>query len=192
MSSARIRQAALIRFADRGYDVTTLADIASDVGIKPPSIYAHFRNKQALFQDVMEFTFANELEGASKSLQRPEPVANALKNYFYETLHRFETDPHLRFWLRSIYLPPRGLVLEIRECDKQFAVSLEKIIAQALCHPQYGLQNTALPHETLTAAFIGILRGLHAELLYCGSENSAKILSALWTIFHNSLVENTA
>ncbi|MDL2266461.1 TetR/AcrR family transcriptional regulator [Desulfovibrio sp. OttesenSCG-928-G15] len=192
MSAERLRQAALIRFADQGYDVTTLADIASDVGIKPPSIYAHFRSKQALFQEVMEFSFANELEGAARILQRPEPVSTALKNYFYGTLHRFENDPNLRFWLRSIYLPPRELVQEIRENDKQFAASLEKLIARALCHSQYGLRNSPLPHETLAASFIGILRGLHAELLYCGNENSNKILSALWTIFHNSLAENAS
>lgn len=191
MSAERIKNAALLRFAAQGYDATSLAEIAGDVGIKTPSIYAHFHSKQALFRQLAEYAFHSELEELTTCLQRPEPVRSALRDYLHGTVERFDTAPSLRFWLRSMYLPPRTMMEEIGAYDRKFATALEKIVSSALRHPTLGLQRPVLPYDTLAAAFIGILRGLHAELLYCGGSDSSKVLSALWMIFDRALMEES-
>lgn len=190
MSAERIKNAALLRFAVQGYDATSLAEIAGDVGIKTPSIYAHFSGKQALFHQLLECASERELENIRGALQSPKPVASALRRYLYGTVDRFQSDPHLRFWLRSIYLPPPKLHEEISRCDQNFAVTLEGIILSALRHPDLGIRSPMLPYETLTGAFIGILRGVHAELLYCSSSDSPKVAAAMWTVFERSLLES--
>ena len=187
MSAGRIKSAALSRFASQGYDATSLAEIAGDVGIKTPSIYAHFHSKQDLFRLLVEHASAKELEEVQKSLQQPLPVQTTMHRYLHGTVDRFATEPHLRFWLRSIYLPPPKLRAGINAHDKNFAIALEKIVAAALCHPEYGLKNPALPHATLAVAFIGILRGVHAVLLHDHGADSAKTLAALWAVFERSL-----
>lgn len=187
VSAERIKKAALLRFALQGYDATALAEIAGDVGIKTPSIYAHFPGKQALFLDILESVFNAEIAEIEACLRRPEPVRASMRAYLHETIVRFDTAPSLRFWLRTIYLPPSKMTADISAYDRRFSALLEETVSRALRQPNHGLRRPALPHETLALAFIGILRGLHAELLYSSSAESARVLAALWTVFERSL-----
>ena len=52
MSRQRLIDAARHVFARKGYAEASLREIAEAVGIKTPSIYAHFEGKQALFESV--------------------------------------------------------------------------------------------------------------------------------------------
>ncbi|MDL2290627.1 TetR/AcrR family transcriptional regulator, partial [Desulfovibrio sp. OttesenSCG-928-F20] len=169
MSADRIRQAAMKRFAAQGYDATSLAEVAADVGIKTPSIYAHFAGKEDLFWQLVELSSSRELEKMRGDLGRPEPIGTAMRRYLFGTVERFAAEPHLRFWLRTLYLPPGKMQDRIMACDRQFAEAIDKIVSASLGHPVFGLRRPRLPHETLATAFIGILRAVHAELLYCSS-----------------------
>ena len=50
----RILDEALTLFSDRGYANVYVADIAERVGIKAPSLYKHYKNKQAIFDAILE------------------------------------------------------------------------------------------------------------------------------------------
>ncbi len=62
MTVDKIRKAALIKFTEKGYEGASLSDIAQEVGIKKQSIYSHFKNKDALFLDVMNQVIKEEIE----------------------------------------------------------------------------------------------------------------------------------
>ncbi len=53
-TAERILDAAEDLFAEKGYSATSLGDVADRVGIRSPSLYNHFRNKEALYLAVME------------------------------------------------------------------------------------------------------------------------------------------
>lgn len=48
-------------FSSYGYEETSLKDIAKNVKIKPPSIYAYFESKQALFEQIVNFVIEDYL-----------------------------------------------------------------------------------------------------------------------------------
>jgi AcrR family transcriptional regulator len=50
----RILDAAEELFAERGFDGTTLRDVASKVGLRNPSLYNHFDSKESLYGAVLE------------------------------------------------------------------------------------------------------------------------------------------
>jgi AcrR family transcriptional regulator len=49
-----ILDAALVVFAERGYDAGTLREIAAQVGVTEPALYRHFASKEQLFADFIE------------------------------------------------------------------------------------------------------------------------------------------
>lgn len=51
----RIIEESLDLFSSRGYDAVSVRDIARRVGIKESSLYNHFKNKQDIFDTIVDF-----------------------------------------------------------------------------------------------------------------------------------------
>ncbi|MBI4941769.1 MAG: TetR/AcrR family transcriptional regulator [Actinobacteria bacterium] len=55
----RLLAVAIEMFGSRGYDSTSLRDIASAVGIKPPAVYNHFESKEQLLGEAVSWMIAD-------------------------------------------------------------------------------------------------------------------------------------
>jgi len=72
---AAILAAAERQFARRGYAATRLEDVAEAVGLKRAALFYHFRDKQALYDAVMEDAFGALVARLDEAFSAPNPIA---------------------------------------------------------------------------------------------------------------------
>jgi AcrR family transcriptional regulator len=87
----RVLDSAEQRFAQRGYDATSLADIADDVKIRAPSLYKHFDSKRALYIAVLDRLLAPFVELVGRLLVTPHDAQDASANLLAVVKHYMRT-----------------------------------------------------------------------------------------------------
>ena len=74
----RILDEALTLFSERGYANVFVNDIAEKVGIRAPSLYKHYKNKQAIFDAIIdEMSSKFEQQAQALSINGTNPTADA-------------------------------------------------------------------------------------------------------------------
>ncbi|MBK0035776.1 TetR/AcrR family transcriptional regulator [Erwinia sp. S43] len=177
-SAQKIVDAAVLHFAEKGFDAGSLNTIAEGVGIRKATIYSHFKNKEELF--LQAFTEAVEKEGAfvDECFSRDECSG---ETYLTNVSGRYQDSARLRFLLRTAFIPPEELRGTVQEGYGEF---LNKVRA----HFVSGLSPEVSLRETLWAnAYLGIVDSVHVELLYASATAAEARREALWFIFHASL-----
>jgi AcrR family transcriptional regulator len=113
-TAERILDAAEDLFAAGGYSATSLGEVADRVGIRSPSLYNHFRNKEALYAAVLERLLI-EFTGPLEEL-RAGPVTRERLFHWLETLVRqHHANPNLARLLQHAALaggPQAGEMIE--------------------------------------------------------------------------------
>lgn len=74
----RIVEAARRLFYEKGYERTTLDDIAEDLQVTKPFIYSYFKNKNQLLSEIAERSVSGALETQARVLQSQLPTAEKL------------------------------------------------------------------------------------------------------------------
>lgn len=78
---SQILDAALEKFLAYGVAKTSMADIATEVGVSRPALYLHYANKEAIFSACIARILDGATTAALQSLQRPGSVAERLDGY---------------------------------------------------------------------------------------------------------------
>lgn len=107
MSYDTIKNAALKLFSEKGFDGTTIKEIASASGLKPSSIYSHIVNKEELFiriwNECIQNTFSSvadiQIQIENKELTDPELI---LHTYYTKTINHFIKNSNDYLFLKQV------------------------------------------------------------------------------------------
>lgn len=180
----KIKDTALSLFARKGFEGTSLSDIASGVGIKKPSLYAHFKNKEDLFLGVIykvtvdynEF-FANEAERLNG--ESPE---NQLYYLLVKNTEYLRNDELGLIFKRMLLFPPESLKEEIyqmfEKTEEVMKCVIESILMQMDRHKDW---------EQVFDAYLCLLDGVFEQVFYYSPEEHQKRLENSWSLFINGV-----
>lgn len=177
-AAQKISEAAIVHFADKGFDAGSLKTIAECVGIRKATIYSHFKNKEELFFHAFKEAVDSENAFVDECFNGENFTG---ENYLVNVSERYLESARLRFLLRTAFIPPEGLHAEIQEGYESFLNRIKRRFITGLS-PQLHLC------ETLCAnAYLGIVDSVHIELLYASPHAAEARRKALWFIFYTAL-----
>jgi AcrR family transcriptional regulator len=93
-TSERILDAAEDLFAEKGYTATSLGDVADRVGIRSPSLYNHFRNKEALYEAVLA-RLTEDFSAPLRELDRGPVTYERLMGWLETIVRQHHANPNL-------------------------------------------------------------------------------------------------
>jgi AcrR family transcriptional regulator len=185
MSSENIKEAALGLFALHGYEGTSLAQIAEQVGMKKQSIYSHFKGKDELFLAIVNDTFQIEVAREKKYLDEhfTEPLKDCLLKSLRGYVDRYQYDSRLKFWLRVSFFPPAHLYEQINEYSYNYIDKVDSFYLERFRKASLEGEMEHISPETATMAYSALADSISVELVYSGVERTEKKLSAAWEVF---------
>ncbi len=120
----RILDEALTLFSEKGYANVFVNDIAEKVGIKAPSLYKHYKNKQAIFDaiiDEMNLRFKQQAEALSIDGSNPMIDAEIYKKMDEDHLVKLGRDL-FTYYLHDSYTKRFRKMLTLEQFkDKELA-----------------------------------------------------------------------
>jgi TetR/AcrR family transcriptional regulator, transcriptional repressor for nem operon len=89
-----VLDAAIQCFWTRGYEATSVRDLADKMGIAGASLYNAFGDKRSLFQKALDCYAEQSLRDRVKRLEGLMPPRQAIGAFFAEIIERSLSDPH--------------------------------------------------------------------------------------------------
>ncbi|MFC4076628.1 TetR/AcrR family transcriptional regulator [Salinithrix halophila] len=183
----QIKKAARKLFSQHGYKEITVSRIAEEVGIKAPSIYSHYKNKEDLFLQVFEETILEHVHHVKETIKKTEnmDVERQLFHMLYEaSLYYTHDEDKIQFLKYTMIFPPQKLKAEIKrsfyEAEKMFSDMLRRLFAEGMKQKKI----RELPMEHLLSSFYCLLDGLFTQLLYNNNRTTFEAkLQHLWSIY---------
>lgn len=190
MTKAQILAEARKVFARKGYAEASLREIAEAVGIKTPSLYAHFPNKEALYEAVYaEVTvdhteFFDELVRASSKLgplPRLHHLLNGIETYYRDRSELAE------FSLRAAIAEGGSSGARLREIFLASESNLAVAVRQAYDEGVAAGVFTPGMADGFTALVFVIMDGLFLQLTHYSPDTYRMRFEGAWRFLSASL-----
>lgn len=191
MTINRIRDAAIEHFSKYGYEGTSLADIAQHVGIKKPSLYAHYKNKEEIFFCCLDYALHSSVGSLQHFLKDHHQLAAEKLLYQFLMHYQNQATDHgvLMFCLRTLYFPPHPFREQVIERANKHIADFGQLLSPLFAQAEASGQLRDGDVAQATEAYLCLFDGLMVELMYAGTERFQCRLEAAWRIFVRGLFQ---
>ncbi|MEC0242032.1 TetR/AcrR family transcriptional regulator [Paenibacillus dokdonensis] len=176
---------ALAHFAREGYEGASLQKIAEDVGIKKPSIYAHFKGKDDLFLSTLKNALKEEKRLITRYFisRKDQPLEVRLSELLVFLQEEYTRSNESKFVLRMAFFPPSSLYDEVMELIYPFLDSMERRVVQLMEQAKRDGTVHIVPSEDAALAYMTLTDGILVEMVYGGLPGAQRRLKASWPIY---------
>ncbi|MGU3493275.1 TetR/AcrR family transcriptional regulator [Xanthobacteraceae bacterium A53D] len=182
-AAARIVVAAIDHFAERGYDASSLTEIAEAVGIRKASLYAHFSSKDALFMAAFGDVMAAERACVAEAFAAENGSGLPGLAYGRSLITRFAESAHLRLLLRTGYMPPAALRAEVDAGHEIYLAELKAECESMLKVRVATAGGLSADRSALySVAYLGIIDSVQVKLIYTDAAQAQARLDAMWRV----------
>lgn len=163
----RILQASMELFSARGFDRTSISQIAARSGVSRATIFWHFGNKATLFQETCRHFLVPFRQSLERSLIHLEPrarIVDQLAAYEHFVTENSTTIHAFISWVFSSPEPADSLRRELLALHTAYVASIERSLGELLDDPREAGE--------LTTTLVSLLHG-NMLLALCGAPESS-------------------
>lgn len=185
MTVRRIREVALSHFSEYGYEGASLAHIAQEVGIKKPSLYAHFKSKEDIFFACLHDALQSDLLFFQQFLTKRCQLTT--ERVLYQLLVHYErrvkNEVVAMFGLRTLYFPPFIFREQVIQKANQRIAEIGHMLQPHFQRARALAEMKEITINDAIEAYLCLFDGLMIELMYAGAERFQDRLRASWHVF---------
>jgi AcrR family transcriptional regulator len=146
----RIKRQAMRLFVDRGVDAVSMRDIADAVGLKAPSLYAHFRSREELIGDLFFASYAEYGRRLAQAAATPGTFQRKIET-MVRVICGLHAEDELLF--NFLLLTQHGFLRQVPRDDRNPVEVICRSVAAAMQARQIPRGNATL----VAGAIIGII-----------------------------------
>jgi TetR/AcrR family transcriptional repressor of nem operon len=159
---AAVLDAAIQCFWAKGYEATSVRDLADEMGIAGASLYNAFGDKRALYRRALEQYITGELQECANRIESTLPPLQAIAALFQEVIAGTLSDKDRKGCMMV------NTVFELVPQDKEFAKLLSDVLTQvegmfyrlACAGQKDGTITKAQPAKDLARFLMSVLLGI--------------------------------
>lgn len=155
----RIRHEAAALFRRKGFNGTSMAELAAEVGITKSSLYHHFPSKQALLSEIIEETVSRVTplvqEVAESQLPIRERLGKAVALHTVEAIR--DQDAVACFVEEGRYLAPDFMAIHVAKRDRYEAI-FRGMFEEGIAAGEFVEQDAALAAKAVLGMCNSVVR----------------------------------
>ena len=155
----RIRREAAALFREKGFNGTSMAELASEVGINKSSLYHHFPSKQALLSEIIELTvnrvtpLVQEVAEAASPIR--ERLGRAVALHTVEAIH--DQDAVACFIEEGRYLAPDYMTAHVAMRDHYESI-FQAMFSEGIASGEFVKQDIGLAVKAILGMSNSVVR----------------------------------